>query len=253
MPPVTEADPLERVQLTKRLHLHQRARGHRTATDDVLCAWAGLVQRPTASRYLDLGAGHGSVTLMVLGALPASARAVAVEAQPISHALLAKNLADNGLAERADAVLADLRAADLLADAAPFDLVTGSPPFMPLGSGPLPSDPQRAGGRFELRGGIEAYAATAARLLAPGGVASLLMDGASRARSERALAAAGLAPHLVTTVFPAPGKPPRYVIYAAGPRTSTPAAPREDTLTVRDAAGHWSEAFLAVRALLDLP
>lgn len=248
---MSEADPLERVQLTRRHHLHQRRRGHRTATDDVLCAWAGLRARPDARRYLDLGAGHGSVTLMVLGRLDASAVAVAVEAQEVSHQLLARNLADNGLAERCHAVHGDLREAALFG-AERFDLITGSPPFMPLGSGPLPEDPQRAGGRFELRGGIEAYANAAARWLADDGVASLLMDGASRSRSERAFAAAGLTLTAAMTVFPAAGKPPRYVIYrlARGRREQPPL---EETLTVRTVSGTWTEAFVRARASLDLP
>lgn len=249
---MTDDDPRERVQLTRRFHLHQRVRGHRTATDDVLCAWAGVRARPDARRYLDIGAGHGSVTLMTLGALPPDARAWAVEVQAISHALLVDNLAANGLAARATAVLGDLRAAVLPEDAGPFDLITGSPPFMPLGSGPLPKDPQRAGGRFELHGGIEAYAAAAARWLAADGVASFLMDGASRARSERAIAAAGLALLGATTVFPAVDKAPRYVIYRAGrPPRRGPVV--EDTLTIRTASGAWTEEFVRARGILDLP
>ncbi|PKN58816.1 MAG: hypothetical protein CVU56_03895 [Deltaproteobacteria bacterium HGW-Deltaproteobacteria-14] len=243
-------DPLERVQLTRRYHLHQRARGHRTATDDVLCAWGGVTAHPAARRYLDLGAGHGSVTLMTLGTLPADARAHAVEAQAISHALLTRNLAESDLARRATAVLGDIRDPELLGDAR-FDLITGSPPFMPLGSGPLPKDPQRAGGRFELRGGIEAYATAAARWLETDGVASLLMDGASRPRCERAFAAAGLALVGATTVLPTPDKPPRYIIYAVARATAT--AADERVLVVRDRAGAWTDAFSRVREMLDLP
>ena len=247
---MSDPDPLERVQLTRRLHLLQRTRGHRTATDDVLCAGAGVAARRDARTYLDLGAGHGSVTLMTLDALAPDAVAVAVEAQAISFALLTRNLADNGLAARARAVLGDLRDAALLG-AERFDLITGSPPFMPLGSGPLPRDPERAGGRFELRGGIEAYAAAAARWLAPDGVASLLMDGASRPRCERAFAAAGLACVAATTVYPAPDKAPRYVIYALARGDRGPAV--ETTLTVRAADGAWTEAFSRIREMLDLP
>ena len=47
--------PLQRVQLTEQLELWQRKQGHRTGTDDVLCAWAGSVVAPAASAILDLG------------------------------------------------------------------------------------------------------------------------------------------------------------------------------------------------------
>lgn len=239
---------LEQVQLTRSLVLWQRRRGHRSATDDVLCAWAGLEAAPGAREILDLGAGQGSVTLMMAGARPA-ARFVAVEAQPLSHALLERNLSANGLERRISAICADLRAVDL--GTRRFDLITGSPPFMPPGSGTLPRDPQRAAARFELRGGIEAYLDAAARWLAPTGVASFLMDGAQDERCLAAVTSAGL--HLVhrTVVYPRVDAAPRYIIYVAA-RTG-PDAAGESALRVRDARGAWTADFRAIRATLDLP
>ena len=47
--------------------------------------------------------------------------------------------------------------------------MTGSPPYIPVGSG-LPSPhPQRAGARLELAGSVHDYCAAARRWLAPGG------------------------------------------------------------------------------------
>ncbi len=251
-------DDLQRIQVTRSLSLMQRRRGHRTATDDVLCAWGGLDAAPRARRLLDLGAGHGSVTLMLAGALP-QATGVAVEIQAVSYELLVTNLVLNGLDARVAAVHGDLRDPDLLAAApGPFDLVTGSPPFMPVGSGPLPKDPQRAGGRFELRGGVEEYAAAIARWLAPEGVGVLLMDGASRPRCERALARARLALRAAVTVHPRAGKAPRYLLYVLGhggrpDRPARPARPAERRLVIRDQAGRWTPQMARIRAALELP
>ncbi len=271
--------PLQRVQLTRSLTLWQRARGHRSATDDVLCAWVGLqaargilatraagdaLREPL--RLLDLGAGQGSVTLMLAGALPA-AHVVAVEAQPVSLELLRRNVAHNGLGDRVRPVLGDLRHVDLSGLAGwgegeggadfGFDLVTGSPPFMPPGAGTLPADPQRAAARFELRGGVEGYAQAAARWLRPGGQAVLLMDGAQDARSRRAIEAAGLALRQRVVVTPSPGKRPRYRIYVAHRPVSSASlsvSPVDDlALTIRDEGGAWTPAFAAARRALDLP
>ena len=50
-----------------------------------------------------------------------------------------------------------------------FDIITGSPPYFPLGTGVLPDDAQRRACRFEARGGVEGYVETASRVLSPGG------------------------------------------------------------------------------------
>jgi len=249
-----DPDELETIPLTRTLRLTQRRRGHRVATDDVLCAWAAVRARPTARTYLDLGAGHGAVTLMVLGQLPADARAWAIEAQAISYALLVDNLAQAELSDRVTPLLGDLRDPDGLAEGLRVELISGSPPFMPLGSGVLPRDPQRAGGRFELRGGVEAYAAAIARWLAPTGEAALLMDGASEGRCVAAFAAAGLARRACTVVVPRPGKAPRYRIHHL---TLGGEGPREPEVTehllLADAAGDRTAAHRALRERLALP
>jgi tRNA1(Val) A37 N6-methylase TrmN6 len=240
---------LERVQLTRRLVLWQRARGHRTATDDILCAFAAHGASPGASAVLDLGAGQGAVTLMLAGVNPA-ATFTAVEAQEVSYDLLVRNLAENGLAARVTPIHADLRTVDLAERR--FDLVTGSPPYVRPGSGVVPADAQRAAARFELRGGIEDYCRAAARWLAPEGRAVLLMDGAQDLRSQRAAAASGLRVEMRWTVHPRPGAPARFLIYQLAAAAGDPPR-RERSLTVRDEKGGWTEAFAAARRTLDLP
>ena len=250
---MTAGRDLEEVRLTRALRLWQRRRGHRVATDDVLCAWAGWASRPAACRVLDLGCGHGAVTLMLAGALPEAAL-VGVEAQPVSFALFERNVAANALGHRVRGVLGDLREIDL--DAEPglgrtFDLVTGAPPFMPVGSGTLPADAQRAAARFELRGGVEDWFAAAARALSDDGAASILMDAARPARYLAAIESSGLHLAGLTTIRPRPGAPPTYLVYEAARRAPTAVARRE--LVVRDARGEWTSAMREVRGALDLP
>lgn len=249
-----ELRALQEIALTRTLTLLQRRRGHRTATDDVLCAWAGVEAAPNARRILDLGAGHGAVTLMLAGALP-EATLVGLEVQAISVELLRRNVRANDLEGRVAVVHGDLRATSFPADSG-FDLITGSPPFMRVGAGTLPRDPQRAGGRFELRGGVEDYLLAAARWLAVDGVASILMDGLSDQRTVAAIAAAGLVHRRTLLVRPRAGEAATYRVYSAA-RSALPSGPAtkadaDAELVIRE-GDSYTAAFEAVRRRLDLP
>ncbi len=246
---ILDLGELQRVQLTTTLELWQRRCGHRTGTDDVLCAWAGVRATPHAGRVLDLGAGQGAVGLIVAGALP-DAQVVSVEAQAVSYALLLRNIASNTLQRRFTPINGDLR--EVSPPDGPFDLVMGTPPFMPLGSGTPPADAQREAARFELRGGIEAYCAAASDHLAPDGQLVLVMDAARPDRYEAAIRDAGLQLCTSVAVLPGAERPPTYLVYQASRRRSRAAVTRE-TLTVRDQAGQWTSAFQAIRDTLNLP
>lgn len=239
---------LERVQLTRALHLWQRRSGHRVATDDVLCAWSGFSARPEAKRVLDLGSGHGAVALMMAGVM-GEAGFVAIEAQGLSFDLLERNVSENGLGQRFTLIHGDLR--EVSPPEGPFDLITGTPPFMPVGTGTAPRDPQREAARFELRGGIEAYCDAAASCLAPQGALVLVMDAARPERYERAFVDAGLTLLSVLRVLATEAGSPRYLIYRAGFGSAGPA--ERSTLAVRKQSADWTRAYEEVRAALDLP
>jgi tRNA1(Val) A37 N6-methylase TrmN6 len=246
--PINQDETLDR--LTSRLWLIQKRRGHRAASDDTLLAWAAARACPEARRALDLGSGKGTVAMLLLQRLP-GCRVMGVEALAVSHELALRNSRLNRLAERWEPRLGDLRDPSVLAGEPAFDLVTGAPPFMPVGSGVLPGDAQRAAGRFELRGGVREYAQAAAGHLAPHGQVVLLMDGLarSRTRAEQALAAVGLAPHLVLAARPRPDRPPTYWILAAS-REVRPVA--EASICLRPASGSgFSPEYQSIRREMD--
>jgi tRNA1Val (adenine37-N6)-methyltransferase len=243
---------LQKVALTRRLVLWQRMRGHRSATDDVVCAYVGHTARPGARAVLDLGAGQGAVTLMLAGVSP-DCVLTAIEVQDVSYRLLERNIAanaDRGIGARIIPVHGDLRTVDL--GERRFDLVTGCPPYVQPGRGTMPRDEQRAAARFELRGGIEGYCAAAARWLAPEGRAVFLMNGTDDDRIRSAASNAGLHPETRWVVFPRPGAAPRFVVYDLA--VMPPERPVVDhTLTIRDDHGGWTAEFARVRRVLDLP
>lgn len=149
--------------------LFQLKAGHRFSTDDVLTAWYGTTWAPTAERVLDLGSGIGSVGMTAAWRLPA-ARFVTVEAQKESVRLARKSARWNGLEERYEIRQGDFRDEKALGADETFDLVLGSPPYFPPGSGAEGDHPQKIACRFELRGTIADYCEIAAKHLAPGGV-----------------------------------------------------------------------------------
>ncbi len=242
---------LERVQLTQTRHLWQRKRGHRTGTDDILCAWAAHRACPQgATRALELGAGQGAVSLMLAELSPAL-HITAVEAQVVSFELLQRNVLENHLSDRYSLHCADLREVDF--EDGSFDLAFGTPPFMPLGSGTLPKDAQRAAARFEMRGGIEAYCLAASKALREGGACAMVMDAARPDRYEEALTTAGLNPVRVTAVVPMAASPPTYLIYEAKKGPVEDLSIERSEMAIRASAAQLSEPYRLIRKTLKLP
>lgn len=249
-PIVNPDETLDRLGRT--LRIIQKKHGHRAASDDVFLAWAAARVCPGAERVLDLGSGKGTVALLLLRCL-CRCRMVGVEALAVSHDLARRNAVLNGLEDRYEPRLGDLRDPSVLAGELPFDLITGAPPFMPLGSGTLPRDAQRAASRFEMRGGAREYAEAAARHLGPHGKVVLLMDGLERSRlkAHEALASVGLFLRLIVGVRPRPGRPPVYWILAAD---REPGGVIEESLSMRPGLGSsWSREYDAIRKKMDLP
>jgi tRNA1(Val) A37 N6-methylase TrmN6 len=149
--------------------LFQLAKGHRFSTDDVLTAWYGTSWCPSARAVLDLGSGIGTVGMIAAWRLT-GARFVTIEAQEESVRLARKSAEWNGLLERYEIRHGDFREHGALHDDEQFDLVLGSPPYFPQGSGVAGDHPQKIACRFEMRGDIADYCSVAARHLEPGGI-----------------------------------------------------------------------------------
>lgn len=228
--------------LTRDWKIAQRAAGHRHSADDVLTASHALRHAAEPDRVLDLGTGIGGVGLLVLWGLP-RARLVCIEAQPISHRLLLANLEGNELGARVEPHLGDLRD---LASPERFPLVTGSPPYFPLGTGIVPADSQKAHARFELRGDVTDYARAAARHLTGDGTFVFCFPTPQRDRALAAVAAAGLATASYRDVIPRRGLAPLFTLFVC--RRRAPACTVEPPFAVREASGALTADMQAVRA-----
>jgi tRNA1Val (adenine37-N6)-methyltransferase len=194
--------------------LFQLRDGHRFSTDDILTAWYGTTWCPTARTALDLGSGIGTVGMICAWRLP-GARFVTVEAQSDSVALARKSARYNGLTDRYEIREGDFRKIGVLRAEEHFDLITGSPPYFPTEAGVKSEHPQRLACRFELRGTVADYCATAARHLAIGGLFACVFpaEPAQLVRVEAGAREAGLIIVRKRPVVFREGEPPLVALF----------------------------------------
>lgn len=231
--------------------LFQKQRGHRWSLDDLVTAWVAARHGEAlgATRALDLGCGLGSVLSMVAWRLP-GCDVTGLEAQADRAAMGRRSIRFNGVEARCRIHDGDLRDAAVLPEGARFELITGTPPYFPRGTGTESALPHAMPCRFEARGGVEEYLAAASRWLADGGRVVLCSAALEEARLPPAAAAVGLhaIEHLV--VIPREGKAPLVMVDVFA-RSAGPVA--VSTLTVRDRAGQWTPAFSRLRDEMGLP
>ncbi len=231
--------------------------GHRFSTDDVLTAWYGTSWAPTASTVLDLGSGIGSVGMIAAWRLP-GARFVTIEAQADSVRLAHKSAAYNGLTARYEIRHGDFRDPARLGADERFDLVLGSPPYFPVGTGVEGDHPQKVACRFELRGDVSDYARVAMAHLAPGGLFACVFPEEQRSRVERAAEDAGAAIVRRRPIVFREGEPPLVGLFAMMRATDLPEEMRgrtweEPPLVIRTADGRVHPEYAAVKLSFGFP
>ncbi|MBI5501057.1 MAG: methyltransferase [Deltaproteobacteria bacterium] len=261
----------------------QRVDGHRWSLDDLVTAWwaarvfnssrtlrpgSGARSEPRPEgrgsegggarcvghehRVVDLGCGIGTVMLLLAWRLPA-ARVAGVEAQGVSVELARRSILFNGVEDRCTVLEGDFRECSSRAGLGPADLVTGTPPYLPRGSGTESSRPQSGPCHFEHRGGVEEYVRVAAELLAGGGVFVGCAAARQRPRVEASAADAGLAVESWREVVPREGKAPLFAVYAVRRRVAPGVCVCPPPLVVRDRAGCWTAEFASLREEMGLP
>jgi tRNA1Val (adenine37-N6)-methyltransferase len=241
----THEDAITLDTLAGSWRIFQLRRGHRFSTDDLLVAWAAVRAQPEARRLLDLGAGLGSVGLLALWMLPTEAHLTMVEVQAVSHLLAQRSVAYNGLTERVRLRLQALQ--DWPGGS--FDLVMGSPPYLPLPQGVHPQHAQKLAARFELHGTVDDYCAAAARSLTNTG-SFCFCHTADDPRPEPAIVRAGLRLVHRQLIYFRARLPARLALFTCAWQGG-----RDDPapLVIRDRQGRWTAEYLAMREEMGAP
>lgn len=239
--------------LTGDFRIFQKRRGHRWSLDDFTTAWIAVQhgRARTIQRALDLGCGIGSVLMMVAWAFP-EAHCTGIEAQEVSARMARRSVRYNGIEERCEVVHGDLRFVAAALEPGTFDLVTGTPPYIPIGNGLVSDRVQRLPAFFETRGGLEDYCAVAAPLLCEGGVLVICGGVWPKDRGERAAQRVGLEVVRRVDVIPREGKPALFRVYVMARGGQRPPTTREQ-FVVRDARGENSATMLRARVEMGIP
>ncbi|MBI3927079.1 MAG: methyltransferase [Armatimonadetes bacterium] len=225
--------------------IFQLRRGHRFSTDDLMTAWTAARAQPAARRLLDLGSGIGSVGLLTMWKLGAEAELLGVEVQPVSLELARRTAAYNRVCNRAEFRPGDLRDPELLAGERPFELITGSPPYIPPERGVQSPHPQRAAARIELHGDVFDYCRAAAWVLSPEG-RFCFCHAAADPRPEPAIQSAGLRLLRRQDVVFRAGQPPLIALFTCGFSHQEPPRTAPE-FVIRDENGRWTDEYLAMR------
>ena len=234
--------------------------GHRFSTDDLLTAWYGTSWAPHPARILDLGSGIGSVALIAAWRCP-GAQITTIEAQTVSFHLAQRSVEFNHLTARFRLFCGDFREAELwklLEPNTQFDLILGSPPYFPVGSGVISPHPQRAACRFELRGDVRDYCAAARDHLALGGQFACVYPQRALARILAAATDHDLCLIRRRPVVLGAGQPPLLSLFLFARSEDLPASFRTQTwieppLQIRLGDGTPHPEYQALKLALGLP
>lgn len=192
--------------------IFQKKRGHRWSVDDLVTAWMARTYCGMPAYHVDLGCGIGSVLLMMAWSFP-SLQSRGVEAQDVSVAMAGRSIRWNGCDDRVAVMHRDLREVSSPAFDWKPDVVTGTPPYFPVGTAAVSPRVQRGPCRMELRGSVVDYVEAAARLMPPHGVLYLCDSALYDGRTQRAAAGVGLRLTRQLDVEPQRGKALLFCVY----------------------------------------
>jgi len=129
-----------------RIRILQPVSGYRAALDPVFLAAA--VAATPGQKVLDAGTGVGTAALC-LAARVAGLHVAGVERQRDLIRLAQRNVEVNGLGDRVDMMVADLKQPPVRLAGGTFDHVMANPPFLESGRGNRPPDPGKAAATVE--------------------------------------------------------------------------------------------------------
>jgi len=129
---------------------------------------SGFAKAKQGSRVLDLGTGTGIIPIL-MEAKTQAGHLTGLEIQEESADMARRSVAINGLEEKINIVIGDIKEAGQIFGGASFDVVTCNPPYMIGDHGIANPDAPKAIARHEILCTLEDVVSQAAKVLRPGG------------------------------------------------------------------------------------
>ncbi|CCO22966.1 tRNA1(Val) (adenine(37)-N6)-methyltransferase [Maridesulfovibrio hydrothermalis] len=143
--------------------LEQPETGFRFSTDSLLIS--SFVSVPSKGRILDLGTGSGVIPLGIMLRNKGKALSITgIDLNPEMVAAAENNVAKLGFADQIKILQGDVCTPDF-APAESYDLVVSNPPYRTEGRGCACPDMEKNKARFEVEADLNAFSATAARMV----------------------------------------------------------------------------------------
>ena len=163
---------------------------------------------------LDLGTGTGIIPIL-LEAKTKAAHLTGLEIQADSADMASRSVALNGLEEKINIVVGDIREAGSIFGAASFDVITCNPPYMIGQHGLKNPEDAKAIARHEILCTLEDVVMQTAKLLKPGGKFFLVHRPFRLAEIMTVLTKYKLEPKRMRLVYPFVDKEPNMVLLEA--------------------------------------
>lgn len=175
---------------------------------------SGFVRVKPGGTVLDLGTGTGIIPILTEAKTKAG-HLTALEIQEESADMARRSVLVNGLSEKIDVVVGDIKEAGKRFGAASFDVVTSNPPYMTAEHGLTNPELPKAIARHEVLCTLEDVVREAAYVLKPGGNFFMVHRPFRLAEIIRCLSAHGLELKRMRLVYPYVDKEPNMVLLEA--------------------------------------
>ncbi len=199
---------------------------------------SGFARVKQGDTVLDLGTGTGIIPILMEAKTEAS-HLTGLEIQKESADMATRSVALNGLSDRIDIVLGDIKEAGNIFKSASFDIITCNPPYM-IGQHGLtnPNEP-KAIARHEILCTLEDVVSQAAKLLRPGGHFFMVHRPFRLAEIMNTMSKYKLEPKRMQLVYPFADKEPNMVLLE-GVRGGKPRMQVEKPLIIYNKPGEYT-------------
>jgi tRNA1(Val) A37 N6-methylase TrmN6 len=172
---------------------------------------SGFTKVSSGEKVMDLGTGTGIIPIL-LEAKTEGKHFTGLEIQEESADMARRSVAMNGLEDKIDIVVGDIKEASAYFGLASFDVVTSNPPYMNHGHGLVNPGDAKAIARHELLCSLEDVLREASRLLKPGGRFYLVHRPFRLVEIMNTLTQYKLEPKRMKLVYPYVDKEPNMVL-----------------------------------------